>query len=88
MPRQTSPSWVPKYRFHRSSGHAYVALAGENHFLGKHGTHESREKYDALVAEWLTCNRRPEPGLALAGSGGGITVTELIAARRRYAGGT
>jgi hypothetical protein len=52
MPR-SSPS-VPSYRFHKPSGRARVTLEGRDIWLGPYGTSESRQKYDRVVAEWLT----------------------------------
>jgi len=47
MPRE------PGYRLHKPTGQAYVYLSGRMFYLGKHGTPESREKYERLKAEWL-----------------------------------
>ena len=86
MPRHSSPGWVPKYRHHKSSGHAFVAIAGNNHFLGKFNSPESKEKYDRLIAEWLTRHRRTT---APDGGGAGtITITELVLAYRVHAEAT
>lgn len=54
---------VPKYRLHRASGQAAVVLSGVWHYLGAHGSPESRERYDRLVADWLAGGRgrRVEP---------------------------
>jgi integrase len=49
---------VPSYRKHKQSGQAIVTLSGKDHLLGKHGTKESRAKYDRLIAEWLADGRR------------------------------
>ena len=48
----------PKYRLHKASGQAVVTLNGRDHYLGPHGSSESREKYDALIAQWLAGGRR------------------------------
>lgn len=52
------PKSTPAYCFHRQSGHAYVTIAGKQHWLGKHGTAESRAAYDRLIGEWLVNGRR------------------------------
>lgn len=71
---------TPAYRLHSATGQAVVSLpigGGKYHdeYLGKHGTAESRQKYDRLIAEWLANGRlvMPKPGATL-------TVAELCAA--------
>jgi len=49
---------VPSYRKHKQSGQGIVTLSGKDHLLGKHGTKDSRAKYDRLIAEWLANGRR------------------------------
>lgn len=48
---------TPSYRHHRASGQAVVTLNGKVHYLGKHETPDSRERYDRLVGEWLSAGR-------------------------------
>lgn len=43
---------VPGYRLHKPSGQAVVTLGGKDHYLGQHGSDESRAKYQRLVAEY------------------------------------
>ncbi len=57
MPRK--PGNVPAYSHHRSSGQAIVRISGRDHYLGPHDSPESREKYDRLIAEWLSNGRQP-----------------------------
>ena len=57
MPRKSGS--IPAYSLHRSSGQAIVRIAGHDHYLGLHGSPESREKYDRLIAEWLSKGRQP-----------------------------
>jgi len=49
---------VPKYRLHKVSGQAIVTLDSQDHYLGEHGSHESKAKYDRMIAEWLANGRR------------------------------
>lgn len=49
---------VPGYRLHKASGQAVVTLDGHDHYLGKHGTPESAQAYEQLVATWLAHGRR------------------------------
>lgn len=71
---------IPKYRHHRGTGQAVIWLNGRDVYLGKHGTPESREMYDRLVAEWLAAGRR-NPVLPR----GDLSVVELCRGHRRYA---
>ena len=51
MPRLTRK--LPSYRLHRKSGQAVVTLNGRDHYLGRHGTEESRRAYEQTMAQWL-----------------------------------
>jgi integrase len=68
-------SRVPSYRHHKPSGQAVVTLGGKDHYLGRHGSAESRAEYDRLIGEWLAqgrhCPRGPE-------TPHGLSVSELI----------
>ena len=44
-------STPPKYRLHKPSGKAVVSIHGRDHYLGQHGTRESRTKYKLLIAD-------------------------------------
>ena len=48
----------PKYRHHKRSGQAIVTLSGRDHYLGPHGSDESKDAYDRLIAEWLANGRK------------------------------
>lgn len=67
---------TPGYRNH-SSGQARVTLNGFVHYLGKHGSRESRERYDRLIADWLTNGRHVMPP-----AGASLTIAELAAVYR------
>ncbi|MCA9134676.1 MAG: hypothetical protein KDA45_16020, partial [Planctomycetales bacterium] len=56
---------VPAYLRH-SSGQARVILNGKAFYLGKHGSKVSRQRYDALIAEWLSSKRSKTFGLEAA----------------------
>jgi hypothetical protein len=51
---------VPSYRLHKQSGQAIITLSGKDALLGRHGTKDSRAKYDRLIAEWLANGRRQD----------------------------
>ncbi len=58
MPAKKKP---PSYRLHRPSGQAVVRIDSHDHYLGRHGTPESHEKYARLVAEWSASGQVIEP---------------------------
>lgn len=78
MPKLTG-SKFPSYRLHKQSGLAIVTLNGRDVTLGKHGTAESRERYDRLIAEWIAAGRQ------FARQDEPRTVTELIASYWEHA---
>jgi len=49
---------LPKYCLHKSSGRAFVRLAGKMHYLGQHGSQASRRAYDRLIAEYIANGRQ------------------------------
>ena len=49
MPRQKKR---PAYTLHKPTGQARVRIDGRDHYLGEHGSQESRDRYDDLIAEW------------------------------------
>jgi integrase len=49
---------TPTYRLHKPSGQAVVRINNHDHYLGKHGSAESRQEYDRLIAEWLAGGRQ------------------------------
>ena len=59
MPRHT----LPAYRLHRASGQAVVTLNSADIYLGKHGTPESRRRYEQKLAEWLAAGPEPDPAM-------------------------
>lgn len=60
MPRLASGS-LPAYRRYEAAGQAMVTLAGQDHYLGPHGTKASRGEYAPVVSEWIA----PVAGLSL-----------------------
>lgn len=64
---------LPKFRIHKFTQQAYVELSGRRFYLGLHHTPEARQRYNALVADWLANGRQ------LRVSPKEITVKELIA---------
>ena len=65
------PPRTPSYRLHKPSGRAVVTLNGQDIYLGRHDSPESRAEYDRAIAEWLASGRQP-PGVR------DLTINELI----------
>lgn len=65
---------IPSYRLHRATGQAVVTLGGKDHYLGRHGTPESRAAYDRTIARWVAGGRRPDAATT------GPTVAEVLLA--------
>jgi hypothetical protein len=68
---------VPKHRRQREKfilDHAFVELNGKRIYLGDYDSHESREKYDRLIAEWLANHRLP-----VQAPTNGMSIEELVA---------
>ncbi|MCR9292300.1 MAG: site-specific integrase [bacterium] len=45
---------VPSYRLHKPSGQAVVTINSKDHYLGRHGSKESKAAYKRLIHEWKT----------------------------------
>jgi integrase len=74
---------IPCYRRHRASGQAVVTLCGQDVYLGKYGSKESKTRYDTVVNEWLARGRRlPER------PGEGKLVKELVLGYFEYCSAT
>lgn len=80
MPRRARKRKEPQYRKHRS-GLARVTLNGQDKYLGRFGTPESRAAYYRTMAEWEANRRQPLQGQAPKA---GLTVAELILAYKEY----
>jgi hypothetical protein len=48
------PKRPPKYSLHKPSGRARVRINGKDIYLGDYESRESRERYNQIVAKWLT----------------------------------
>jgi integrase len=70
---------TPKYGRHRATGQAVVTIDGRDIYLGRHGTTESRNRYDQLVSEWLAAGRQ------IAALLDGLTVDEVLARYWQFA---
>lgn len=78
------PRRIPSYRLHKPTGQAVVRIEGHDHYLGKHGTPESQEKYDRLIAEWLVKGQPATPTVP-AKPAVDISVNGLILSFYRHA---
>ncbi len=73
----------PTYRLHKASGQAFVQFKGKRHYLGKHDSPASRERYHAILAE---LHGQPDQvPQSLGAPGGALSVNELILAYVRHA---
>lgn len=57
---------VPGYLKHKPTGQARVRINGRDHYLGRYGSKESKERYDRLIAEYKASGGsaafgKPEP---------------------------
>ena len=53
---------APSYQLHKSSGHAVGWINGKDHYLGKHGSDESHQRYkQALADHWSPTGTAPKP---------------------------
>jgi integrase len=84
----------PSYRLHKPSGQAVVTINGQDVYLGKHGSAESRLEYDRILAEWLTNGRQPSTSPRKGRSShdptarsGDLTVNEMVLGFIRFAEG-
>lgn len=75
---------TPSYRLHKPTGQAVVTIDGKDHYLGRHDTPSSREKYDQLIAAWLANKRCLSP--ASAGCTG-LEVNQVILAYWQFVEG-
>ena len=47
----------PSYCLHKPSGRTYATINGKPVYFGRHGTPESRDRYDLAIAEWIATGR-------------------------------
>lgn len=73
-------STIPKYLKH-SSGQARVVINARAIYLGKYGSKASKQRYDALIAEWLASSRSPTFGL----DSGQVLLQDVMLAYLRHA---
>jgi integrase len=81
----TKPRKIPSYRLHKPTGQAVVRLDGRDHYLGKHGTEESQEKYNGLIARWLTSGYQILPASNSTLARPDLSLNELILAFWKHA---
>jgi len=73
-------SFIPKLRFHKASGRAYVVLNGTSFFVGANGSPEAEQNYNRVIAEWLSNGRQ-------SSAANQITIDQVIARFWVYAEG-
>jgi len=83
---------LPSLRHHKASGQGVVTLNGRDFYLGDRTAPGCEERYNAIIARWISNGRRLIDGPRdKAADEGGITIVELIAryvefAEARYDG--
>jgi hypothetical protein len=80
MARPKGSTSTPTYRLHKATGQAVVTVNGKDHYLGKHGSKESKQRYDQLIGQWLSRGRATAET-----SAEDITITEVCAGYFEYA---
>jgi hypothetical protein len=77
---------IPKYRHYKPKDLAVVRIDGRDHYLGKYGTPESKEKYARLLAEHSMMGSVALPAVAPTEEKP-FTILELIEGFRTHAEG-
>ena len=67
---------VPRYCLHQRSGQARVRINGQEYWLGRYGSVESRRRYDELIAKYLARRQQRDVG---------ITVSQVVSLFWRHA---
>jgi hypothetical protein len=55
----SKPKRLPKFRLHKHSGRAFVHIDRRRICLGPHDDPRTRERNQALVADWVASGYRP-----------------------------
>jgi site-specific recombinase XerC len=77
---------VPKYRHYKPKDLAVVRIDGQDQYLGKYNSPESREKYHRLIAEWLGNGQRSQSDTDQSSADPpSLSVNELILGYWRFA---
>lgn len=83
MSNRANSTRPPSYRQHKASGQAVVTIDRKDHYLGVHGTPDSRLRYERLISAWMAGDHS---GPCLESSND-ITVAEVCAQYLRWAEG-
>jgi site-specific recombinase XerD len=70
----------PKYRHYKPKNLAVVRISGRDHYLGRYGSAESKEKYARLITEWFTTGSVPCPAATADAQDHGPAVNDIILA--------
>lgn len=77
MPKST----VPSYTLHKPTGQARVRIRGKDHWLVKHGSPESYEKYARLIHDWQQAPKTAPPSELTVGQ---LAMIYMQRCRRHY----
>ena len=75
----------PKYCHHKSSGQAIVNFGGRTYYLGKHGTPESKARYQEAIAQWGQQNRQTVESVDVPRQVQALAVAQLILRHYKHA---
>ncbi|MBL9083485.1 MAG: hypothetical protein JNK76_16840 [Planctomycetales bacterium] len=78
---------LPKYRHYRPKNLAVVRLNGRDHYLGRFGSPESKEKYFRLLAEQAVAAATTAQTATRLKLPANLTINQLVNAYRKFAEG-
>ena len=81
MPRTKG---IPAYGLHKPTGQARVRIGGKDHYLGPHGSEESKQQYEQIVRKLIT-ERAAEGVRARVEIATDLTISELVASYIQHA---
>jgi hypothetical protein len=81
MPRTKG---IPAYCLHKPTGQARVRIDGKDHYLGPHGSEESKRKYEQFVRKLIT-DRAKDELRARFEIATDLTISELVACYLQHA---
>jgi integrase len=75
--RHAANQGYPAYSLHKPTGQARVRIGGTDHYLGTHGSEESKQKYEQIVRRLIT-DRAKDEMRARVESSSDLTINELV----------
>ena len=75
--------YIPKLRLHKPSGRAVVTIRGKHVYLGKYGTREADDAYNAILKDLVNHQDDP-PTAARVNRPQDLTIADLIPKYMEY----